>query len=202
MRVIAITGGLGSGKSTVRRILEEMGAVGVDADELARKVVEPGTEGALRVRDAFGDRFFDSEGRLRRKDMAELVFSDQEARAKLEGILHPLIREEEKRVLQEIAARDPQCTAAVEIPLLAEGKRGEAYDLVINVTATMATRIRRLVEAKRYSRREAEARIRSQATDLDRLKMADYTVDNSGTEAETRRQLESIWRQLGPEPHR
>lgn len=201
MLIVAITGGLGSGKSTVRRLLEEMGAEGIDADELARRVVEPGTRGAHRVRDAFGDRYFDNEGRLMRRKMAQLVFSDPEARAMLERILHPLIREEESRRLKEISRGDPRAIAAVEIPLLTEGGVEDTYDLVINVTADLDTRVNRLVEANRYTRKEAEARIRSQATDHDRAGVADFTVDNSGTEEETRNQLEGIWKELGKLPH-
>ena len=101
MPVIAITGGLGSGKSTVRELFEELGALGIDTDELSRRVVEPGTEGAEAVREAFGDRFFLQDGSLDRRGMAAHIFDDPERRKALEAILHPLIRGEEGRLARE-----------------------------------------------------------------------------------------------------
>jgi dephospho-CoA kinase len=196
MLVIAITGGLGSGKTTVREILEDMGALGLDADELARRVVEPESEGARRVRKVFGGQFFDGEGRLDRQKMAQRVFSDQEARDLLESILHPLIKEEEARYLEEISKSKPDAVVVLEIPLLAEGGVKENYDRVVAVTADLETRIRRLFESGRYSRVEAEARIQSQATDEERASVADYIVDNSGERARTREQVAQIWREL------
>jgi len=192
MLVIAITGGIGSGKSTVRKIFEEMGAVGIDADELARKVVESGSKGALEVREAFGPSFFDDQNRLKRKAMARLVFSDPSARKKLESILHPKIRAEESRMISEISRNNPDAIVAVEVPLLAETQGKEPYDVVVSVTAPENVRLDRLVAAGRYERPEAQARIGHQTKDDSRARIADYVIDNSGTREETVNQAKAV----------
>ena len=192
MIVAAITGGLGSGKSTVRRLFEERGAVGIDADELARKVVEPGTEGAGKILDAFGPDYFDRQGRLNRKKMARTVFADDRAREQLEGILHPLILAEESRIIEEARGQDPDGVVVVEIPLLAEGRRTSRYDAVIAVAAPLEVRLRRLIGSGRYDREAAEARIGQQATDQERRLIADYHVDNGGTVEDAAGQVDRI----------
>jgi dephospho-CoA kinase len=192
MLVIAITGGIGSGKSTVRKIFEEMGAVGIDADELARKVVESGSNGALEVREAFGASFFDDQGRLKRKEMAHLVFSDPSARKKLESILHPKIRAEESRMISEISRNNPDAIVAVEVPLLVETRGKEPYDVVVNVTAPENVRLDRLAASGRYERPEAQARIEHQTKDDARARIADYVIDNRGARKETVNQVRAI----------
>ena len=193
MQVIAITGGIGSGKSTVRRMFEELGAFGIDADELARQVVQPGSEGARLLREAFGSQFFDSEGRLDRRQMAAKVFDDPQARLKIEALLHPLIRAAERKLLKDIQHEKPEAVVAVEIPLLAEGGRSKEYNSVVLVTAPEEIRISRLVESGKYSSDEAVARIASQAEDRDRENVATWTVDNGGELDQTARQVRKIY---------
>jgi dephospho-CoA kinase len=192
MLVIAITGGIGSGKSTVRKIFEEMGAVGIDADELARKVVESGSKGALEVREAFGPSFFDDQGRLKRRQMAHLVFSDLSARKKLEAILHPKIRAAESRMIREISRNNKDAVIAVEVPLLVETQGKEPYDIVVSVTAPEKVRLDRLAASGRYERSETQARIEHQTKDEARARIADYVIDNSGTRKETASQVKSV----------
>jgi len=192
MPVIAITGGLGSGKSTVREIFEELGAVGVDTDEVARQVVQPGTEGAGKVREAFGDEFFMPDGELDRKKMAAHIFSDPDRRKKLELILHPLIRAEEARIVESYLEVDPKAVVAVEVPLLAEGGRAALYDGVVLVTAPVDVRLERLVRSERYTRDEAASRIANQADDVKREQIASWTVENGGSTEQTRSQIRSI----------
>lgn len=192
MIIIALTGGIGSGKSTVRRIFEEMGAVGIDADEIARAVVEPGTKGAREVREVFGDSFFDDRGRLRRKEMARLVFTDSSARRKLEAILHPEIRNREERQIREAALKDPEAIVVVEVPLLAETIGSEPYDVVVTVTAPENLRVERLTESGRYDRHEAQARISHQSKDDARERISDYVIDNSGSLEETVKQVGNV----------
>ncbi len=189
---VAITGGIGSGKSTVRELLSSMGAVGVDTDEIARQVVEPGTKGAQLIKEAFGGEFFNMDGGLERKKMAAVVFDDPQARLRLEEILHPLIIEEETRIMVSTTAKQPDTIFAVEIPLLTEGKRHERYDRVILVTAPADIRLERLVESGRYTREEALARMGHQVTDEARMEVADYVVDNGGSVDDTRLQCEEI----------
>ncbi len=189
---VAVTGGIGSGKSTVRELLSSMGAVGIDTDMISRQVVEPGTEGARRIRDVFGGEFFNEDGRLERKKMAAVVFDDPQTRLRLEEILHPLIIEEETRIMENAAAKQPDTIFAVEIPLLTEGKRHERYDRVILVTAPADIRLERLVKSGRYTREEAIARMGHQVTDEARMKVADYIVDNGGSVDGTRLQCKEI----------
>ena len=197
MKIIAITGGIGAGKSTVRKMFEEQGAVGIDADDLARQVVLPGSRGAWQLQEAFGPRFFDHEGNLDRKLMAKEVFGNPASLRTLESILHPLIREAEKTFLERLSVQDPGAVIAVEIPLLAEVGRARDYDFVVLVTAPESLRISRLVEAGAYSYDDAAARIASQADDEEREKLADWVVDNGGDPEETKKQVQNIFKVLG-----
>ncbi len=196
MTTLAITGGIGSGKSTVRLMFEELGALGVDADELARQVVEPGTEGARLLEEAFGSEFFDSDGNLDRKQMALKVFVDQEARCIIESLLHPLIRSAEKELLEQFKDQKPDAVVAIEIPLLAEGGRAGEYDHVVLVTAPEAVRISRLIASGKYTKDEAEARMASQAVDRERKNVADWIVDNGDNMEVTAQIVKTIYRSL------
>jgi dephospho-CoA kinase len=200
VRVVAITGGIGSGKSTVRKMFEELGAFGIDADELARKVVEPGTEGARKLLNAFGQRFFDSTGRLDRKQMAAEVFARPESKTLIESILHTLIRSAEKERLEAASLENPDVVAVVEIPLLVEGGRMEDYDGVVLVTAPDKIRILRLIDSGRYSREEAMARMASQAASCERERVADWIVDNGMDTDRTFEQVKEIYSILKPDP--
>jgi len=193
MPVIAITGGIGSGKSTLRRMFEELGAFGIDTDELARQVVQPGSEGARLLREAFGSAFFDDEGRLDRRLMAARVFDDPQARLELEAILHPLIRAAEGNLLKDMQDEKPEAVIVVEIPLLAEGGRSKEYEGVVLVTVPEEVRISRLVESGKYTSDEAASRMASQAADRDRAEVATWTVDNSGDRDITARQVKRIY---------
>ena len=196
MPVIAITGGIGSGKSTVRQMFEEMGAFGIDADELARQVVRPKSEGARLLEEAFGPEFFDSEGRLNRRQMAAKVFDDPRARLTLEEILHPLIRAAEGKLVKKIQQEDPEAVVVVEIPLLVEGGRSEEYSAVVLVTAPDQVRISRLVDSGKYSSDEAVSRMASQAADGTREDIATWTVDNAGERDLTAGQVRKIYKAI------
>ena len=193
MQVIAITGGIGAGKSTVRRMFEDLGAFGIDADELARQVVEPGTVGAAMLREAFGPGFFNRNGHLDRGLMAQKVFRDPAAKNTIESILHPLIRKAEKERLEQVRVQQPGAVAVVEIPLLAEGGRSKEYDGVVLVTAPENVRVSRLVDAGRYEYNEALARMASQVADGEREKVADWIVDNGRRPEETEKQVKRIY---------
>jgi len=196
MHVIAITGGIGSGKSTVRRMFEELGAIGVDADELARQVVSPGSEGAKLLKETFGPEFFDKEGYLDRKMMAQKVFSDPDERLKLERLLHPLIRAAEGKKIRDIREKDPEAVVVVEIPLLVEASRAGGYEGVILVEAPEGVRARRLVRSGKYSLDQAAARMAAQVEDVQRVRFATWIVDNSGDMQSTAIQVENIYSSL------
>jgi dephospho-CoA kinase len=196
MLKVALTGGMGAGKSTVRELLQRKGAHGVDADDLARRVVMPGTVGLRRVLDAFGEDLLDSGGRLRRRELAKRAFATAEAKAKLEEILHPLILAEEDRLFAEYEIADPAGVVVVEVPLLAEAGTRSRYDTVVLVTAPAEARRQRLAHGRRFSPEDAEARMGHQAGDGARAAVADFTVGNAGDPAALAAEVEWLWQKL------
>ncbi len=188
MLKVAVTGGIGSGKSAVGEILEELGAVIVDADELARTVIERGNSGYDQVLAAFGDEVLTS-GEIDRAKLADLVFSDPELRKKLEGIIHPLVRE----AAEEIMKSAPSGSVVVnEIPLLFETNGAKRFDFVIAVQTPMELRIERLSQRgmKLY---EIEKRIAAQASDQERASIANVIVVNDGSLDQLRSKVEELW---------
>ena len=191
MRVLGLTGGIGSGKSTVARMFRELGADVVDADLLARKVVEPGQLALREIARAFGGQVIEPDGRLDRSKLAAIVFADPAARARLNAITHPPIRE---RIRQEVEARrDQSGTLILDIPLLLETPRPGFLERVIVVWVDAATQIRRLTERDGLSETEARRRIAAQMPLDAKQSMADDVIDNSGTLEGTRRQVKALY---------
>jgi dephospho-CoA kinase len=186
---IGLTGGIGSGKSTVSRLLAERGAVIVDADAIAREVVRPGTPGLAAVAQAFGAAILAADGSLDRPALAAVVFADTEQRAKLDGIVHPLVR---ARATELAAAAPPDAVLVNDVPLLAETGQASSYDLVVVVEADAETRVARLVQ-RGLTAEDARARIAVQATDEQRRAIADVVLDNSGTPEQLAAQVERFW---------
>jgi dephospho-CoA kinase len=189
---IGLTGGIGSGKSTVSALLAARGAVVVDADRIAREVVEPGTPGLAAVAEAFGDGVLTADGALDRPALAAVVFADPEARRRLDGIVHPLVRRRAGEL--ELAARGDAEDAVVvhDVPLLVETGQASSYDLVLVVQADPATRVERLV-ARGLTADDARARIAAQATDEQRRAVADVVLDNDGTPEQLAAQVDRFW---------
>jgi dephospho-CoA kinase len=196
MLKVAITGGMGAGKSTVRELLQRKGAHGVDADDLARKVVQPGSQGLREVLAAFGADLADGSGRLRRRELANRAFATPAARKRLEAILHPLILEEESRLFTELEMADPGGVAAVEVPLLAEAGTRSRYDVVVLVTAPAELRWQRLSKGGRFAPEDARIRVGHQAKDEERAAIADFTIDNAGLPEELAAQVDRLWKDL------
>ena len=188
---IGLTGGIGSGKSTVSRLLAEHGAVIIDADAIAREVVEPGTPGLTAVVEAFGTTVRAADGSLDRPVLAAVVFADPEARGRLDAIVHPLVR---ARATEIAAAAPPDAVVVNDVPLLVETGQAGAYDLVVVVEARPDVRVARLVQ-RGLTASDAKARMAAQATDEERRAVADVVLDNSGTPAELEAQVERFWRQ-------
>jgi dephospho-CoA kinase len=186
---IGLTGGIGSGKSTVAGLLAARGAQVVDADRIAREVVEPGTPGLEAVVAAFGSGVLTPEGALDRPALAAVVFADPEARRRLDGIVHPLVR---ARATELVAAAPPDAVVVQDVPLLVETGQAGSYDLVLVVEADTDTRVRRLV-GRGLSEDDARARISAQATDEQRRAVADVVLDNSGTVEALEAQVERFW---------
>jgi dephospho-CoA kinase len=186
---IGLTGGIGSGKSTVSALLAARGAVVIDADRIAREVVEPGTPGLAAVAEAFGPGVLTPDGSLDRPALAAIVFADPAAREKLDGIVHPLVRSR----AAELAAAAPEGTVVVhDVPLLVETGQAGSYDLVLVVQADTDTRIDRLVR-RGLTEEDARARIAAQATDEQRRAVADVVLENDGTPEDLAEQVDRFW---------
>lgn len=196
MHLIGLTGGIAAGKSTVTKQLVELGAVHIDADILAREVVEPGTPGLAAVHEVFGDGVIAADGTLERAALGAIVFSDADARIRLEGILHPLIRILAGQRLREAAEHDPDAIVVYDIPLLIESESALKFDQVVVCAAPAKLRVERLVEFRGLSREEAGRRVALQASDAERLAVADVVIDTAGTLEHTRKQVLDLWNSL------
>ncbi len=192
---VGLTGGIASGKSTVSAILRELGAVVIDADQLAREVVARGTTGLTAVVEEFGPGVLTPEGDLDRPAVAATVFGDAAARRRLEAIVHPLVR----RRIAELEAEEPAGALVVhDIPLLAESGRADSFDAVVVVDAPEESQVARMVCDRGWTEDEARARMAAQSTRAARLAMATYVIDNSGTVEELHRQVEELYAKLAP----
>jgi dephospho-CoA kinase len=192
--LVGLTGGIGSGKSTVARMLEERGAVVFDADLLAREAVEPGTPGHTAVIERFGADVLAPGGELDREALASIVFADPSARRDLEQIVHPEVR----RLFAEgsEAYHDTDRIVVFSAPLLVESGMHTAFEILVVVSATVATQIERLMRQRGMSEAAIRARIEAQAPLEDKAAVADFLVDNGGTLAELESQVERLWHDL------
>ncbi len=190
---IALTGGIASGKSAVADLLAERGAVIIDADVLARAVVEPGTPGLAAIVERFGAGVLAADGSLDRPALGRIVFADPDARADLEAITHPAIRARARAL--RAAAPDGSVVIDV-IPLLVEAGLADGFDTVIVVDADPDTQLRRLRSRDGFTAQEAGQRLAAQASRADRLAVADLVVPNTGDLADLRREVDQVWRRL------
>jgi dephospho-CoA kinase len=191
--LVGLTGGIGSGKTTVSDLLGAWGAVIVDADVIAREVVAPGSPGLAALAAAFGPEVIGADGGLDRERMAAIAFADPEQRARLNGIVHPLVR---ARSTELVAAAPPGSVVVQAIPLLAEtGQRGR-FDLVVVVDVDPEVAVERLVSSRGMTEADARARIASQASRQERLAVADVVLDNSGDRENLEAQVAELWREL------
>ena len=186
---IGLTGGIGSGKSTVSALLAERGAVVVDADRIAREVLAPGTPGLAAVVTEFGPGVEAPDGSLDRAALAGVVFADDAARQRLDALVHPLVRQ---RTAELVAAAPHDAVVVNDVPLLVETGQAGSYDLVLVVEADVETRVARLI-GRGLSEADAHARIAAQATDEQRRAAADVVLDNSGTPEQLAEQVDRFW---------
>ncbi|MDM7888714.1 dephospho-CoA kinase [Curtobacterium sp. RHCJP20] len=198
MRIIGLTGGIAAGKSTVSRRWAEHGAVVVDADQLARQAVAPGSPGLTRVAERFGTGVLAPDGSLDRPALGSIVFSDAAARKDLEGITHPEVWRLAQQAFDRAEAADPDVVVVYDVPLLAEarGSRPIRFDAVVVVDAPAAQRVERLVAHRDLPRAEAERRVAAQASDEERLALADHVVDATGSLADTLRSADEVWERI------
>jgi dephospho-CoA kinase len=190
---VGLTGGIGSGKSAAASLLAGHGAVIVDADLLARRAVEPGSQGLSEIVDDFGADVLTADGHLDRAALAEIVFADPDARARLNAIVHPRVRE--LAALAEQAAGDEAIVVHV-IPLLVETGQQQAFDLVVVVDVDPDRQVRRVAGRDGLSDAQVRARIAAQASREQRLAAADVVLDNNGTPAELAAQVAALWERV------
>jgi dephospho-CoA kinase len=196
MFVCGLTGGIAAGKSTVAGRLAERGAAVIDADGLAREVVEPGTSGLRAVVERFGRSVVSDTGDLDRAALGRIVFADPGARADLEAIIHPAVRELSARRMAEAVSDEPERVVVYDVPLLVESRGVGDFDVVVVVDTPRETRLRRLVELRGMTETEAEKRLDAQAPDDVRLAAADLVVEAGGTLDETRRAADGLYDRL------
>lgn len=185
---VGLTGGIGSGKSAVASLLKEMGAVVIDSDQLAREVVNPGSDGLAKVVDRFGPSII-KEGSLDRAALAEIVFNDEAARKDLEAITHPLIR----RRFEEIASQAPRDAIIVnEVPLLVEREMQKDFDVVVTVQASEDVKRSRLL-GRGMASEQVDQRVKAQASDEQRAAVSDVIIVNDGELADLRASVTTLW---------
>lgn len=193
---IGLTGGIAAGKSVVARRLAELGAVVVDHDVLAREAVAPGSVGLEEIVEAFGEEVLTADGSLDRSALGALVFGDTASLERLNGIVHPEVRRLSAEREAAAAVADPRAVVVHDIPLLVETGQADRFHLVAVVHAPPELRAQRLCEGRGLSESEAAARITAQATEDERLAVADVVLDGTGTEDALRTQVDALWERV------
>lgn len=194
--LIALTGGIASGKSTIARRLAEHGAVIVDADAIVREVQQPGSPVLAEIAAAFGDDVLTGTGELDRPLLASRVFGDEDAVGRLNAIVHPAVRVESAARFAAAQAADPSAVVVYDVPLLLEARAEDPWELVVVAHAPVELRRERLVSLRGMSPADADARIASQVDDERRLAIADVVIDTSGSMAQTLSQVDALWERL------
>lgn len=193
MKRIGLTGGIGSGKSTVARMLAERGAVVVDADQISRELVEPGGAALAELVTEFGPRILQADGSLSRAELATMAFSDPRATERLNAIMHPLIGAEAQRRIND----EPQAAVVVyDMPLLVETGQEDLVDLVVVVDVPEEVQLDRAVRLRGLDEADVHRRMSVQASRADRLARADVVIDNSGGLPQTHEQVDQLWDRL------
>lgn len=196
MKLIGLTGGIASGKSTIAKRLSSHGAVVIDADQVARDVVEPGTPALAALIEAFGIGILHADGTLDRAALGQIVFHDKDALATLNGITHPAVGLESRLRIERAASMNPHGVVVYDIPLLVEAGGSYSFDLVVVAEAGIEIRVERLVSLRGMSHDEARSRIAAQATDAQRRAIADVVIDTSGTLESTYEQVDALWQSV------
>ncbi len=196
MKKIGLTGSIGTGKSTVAKIFQELGAYVIDADKVVHELLKR-EDVKEKIREAFGD-VFDSKGEVDRKKLASIVFNNPEKKKVLENILHPLVFQEINRFFKEIEEKDPEAVAIAEVPLMIETGSYKNYDKIIVVYAPEELQLKRLLE-KGMSKEEAIKRIKSQMPIDEKVKYADIVIENTSTLEDLRKKVEEVYKKLKEE---
>jgi dephospho-CoA kinase len=201
MRVVGLTGGIGTGKSTVAAMLRELGATVIDADEATRAVQARGTEGLHRLAQEFGPAILGPDGELNRSRLAEIAFADPDARRRLNGIVHPLVRQWMAERQQEAFERG-DAVVVLDIPLLFESRGANAFETVVLVYAPEELQVRRLVELRGMTEEQALARIAAQTPIEEKRRLATHVIENTGSLQQLRDQVRQVWVEISSDDAR
>ncbi len=196
MLKVGLTGGIASGKSTVCEVFTRMGAMVLDADAVAREVVLPGRSAWTKLRQTFGSEFFCPDGNLNRRRLRKLIFSDPVKRRQVDAIVHPEVMREINRQYQHLSAVAPDGVFLVDVPLLLEVGAAGRFDRVLVVYVDEYVQIDRLMRRDGLSKKEASQALSAQIPLREKVKLADFVIDNNGTLRETQAQVEGVWREL------
>lgn len=193
MHLIGLTGGIGSGKSTIARRLKDLGATIIDADQVARKVVEPGQPALAELIATFGSEILNADGTLNRGALGEKVFVDKSALEKLNSIVHPAVKKETDLLFSQAGSNE---IVIYDVPLLVETDNSYTFEHIIVASAPENIRVERLMEHRGMTESEALSRIQSQAPEEERLKIADTVIDTSASLDHTYAQVDAFWQRL------
>jgi dephospho-CoA kinase len=196
MLKVGLTGSIAVGKSHVLSVLKELGCQVIDADQIARDVVAPGTPGLKSVTEEFGSGVLNEDGALNRKRLGEIVFADEAKRTKLNSILHPMIIAAQDQRIREFEAKDPNGIAVIDAALMIESGGYKRLDKLIVVHCDPEIQLTRLMKRDGFSRKAAQERIATQMPQEEKMKYADFLIDTSGDFAGTRAQIETLFEQL------
>ena len=196
MLIVGLTGGVASGKTTVSEVLREEGATLIDADQIARELVQPQTPAWQEVVRSFGNEILNRDGSIDRQKLASLIFSNSRQRNRLNRILHPRIKEEIGRRLKDIQQKDPDAIVVIDIPLLIETGGHRETDKVIVVVCTEAQQIERLRKRNQLSKEQAQAMLSSQMPLEEKTTLADYVICSEGSLEETRQKARNVFQEL------
>ena len=199
--IVGITGGIACGKSTVAALLAEKGAIPINADEIGHQLLKADSPVIDELTEAFGQDILDASGDVSRKKLGAIVFKDKAARERLNSILHPLIIERSRARARQLVTEDPTCIVLLDAPLLIEAGAYDTVDLIVVVTASPETQLRRTLERSVAQRRpltetEVQARIDAQMPVTEKVKYADVVIENEGTLADLHRQVDEFWEKL------
>ncbi len=196
MLKVGLTGGIASGKSTVSETFARLGAKVLDADEVAREVVLPGKPAWTKLRQAFAQEFFHSDGRVKRSKLRKLVFADSDKLSQLNTIVHPEVMKEINRRSEQLFTTVQDAVFLVDVPLLLEVGMAHRFDKVVVVYVSESVQIKRLMQRDGISIEEARQALSAQMPLSKKVKQADYVIDNSGTLEETQAQVDKVWQEL------
>ena len=199
--IVGITGGIACGKTTVSKLLSEKGAIPINADEIGHQLLKADSPVIDKLVDTFGDEILEESGDVSRKKLGAIVFKDKSARERLNAILHPLIIQRSRADARQLVLDDPSCVVLLDAPLLIEAGAYDSVDLIVVVTASPETQLKRTLERSHAQNRplsesEAQARIDSQMPISEKVKYADVIIENDGTPEELQKQVDALWENL------